>query len=134
MRRSRWSARGRPPPSEPVAPLNAATGVTAATAFSWSAVPDTIYEVAFVTTTTTGSGKAFYALFTTATTATIPVVPELALPLNQSFAWRVSGFGPNASADDGVSATNVQFVTPDELDCDPHWLTSGTQRAFTTAP
>jgi len=122
-----------PPPSVQTAPVNAATGVTASTQFTWSAVPQTVYQLDVVTTGP-GAGKAFYILLTTSTTATIPAVPELALPLNQSFVWNVGGFGPNASIDDAASAAGLEFVAPDDFDGDPHWFTTSTQRVFTTAP
>lgn len=123
-----------PAPSVQTAPVNAATGVTATTPFTWSAAPNTVYQLDVVTTATTGSGKAFYILLTASPTATIPAVPELTLPPNQSFVWNVSGFGPNTSADDAASATGLEFVTPAEFDSNRHWLTTSTERTFTTAP
>jgi hypothetical protein len=50
----------------------------------------------------------------------IPAVPELTLPPNQSFVWNVSGFGPNTSADDAISATGLEFVAPTDFDNNQH--------------
>ncbi|HEX2688547.1 MAG TPA: hypothetical protein VHN14_18090 [Kofleriaceae bacterium] len=123
-----------PAPSVQNAPLNAATGVTATTPFTWSAAPDTVYEVTIATTTTTGTAKARYQLYTTSPTRAILVVPELALPLNQSFTWNVNGYGPNASINDAASATGLESVFTNDFDGTRHWFTNSTDRTFTTAP
>ena len=123
-----------PAPSVQSAPLNAATGVTVATPFTWSPAPNTVYQVTLSTTTATGTAKAQYSVFTTSTTATIPMVPELTLPLNQSFTWNVNGFGPNASINDAASATGPQFASSADFTGTVHWFTNSTDRSFTTAP
>lgn len=123
-----------PAPSLQTAPLNAATGVTATTPFTWSAAPDTVYEVNIATTTTTGTARARYQLYTTSPSGTIPAVPELALPLNQSFTWNVNGYGPNATINDAASATGLEPVFAADFDGARHWFTNSTDRTFTTAP
>jgi hypothetical protein len=120
-----------PAPSVQTAPLNAATGVTATTPFTWSAAPDTVYEVNI---STGGTAKARYQLYTTSPSGTIPVVPELALPLNQSFTWNVNGYGPNATINDAASATGLESVSSADFDGARHWFTNSTDRTFTTAP
>jgi hypothetical protein len=121
-------------PSLLMAPLNAAVNVTATTPFMWSAAPTTVYEVTLATTTTMGTAKARYQLYTTSATGTIPVVPELALPSNQSFTWNVNGYGPNANINDAASEAGLEQVSAVDFDGALHWTTNSTDRTFTTAP
>jgi len=123
-----------PAPSLQTAPLNAATGVVAATPFTWSAAPNTVYEVTTASTATMGTAKARYQLYTTSASGAIPVVPELALPLNQSFTWNINGYGPNASINDAASTTGLELVSVADFDGNRHWFTNSTDRTFTTAP
>ncbi|HEY6172987.1 MAG TPA: hypothetical protein VIX73_01035 [Kofleriaceae bacterium] len=123
-----------PAPAVQSAPLNAATGVTGATPFTWNAPPNTVHQVTITTTSTTGTALASYTLFTTTTTGKIPVVPELTLPLNQSFTWNVNGYGPTASIDDAASAAGLQSVSSADFSGQRHWFTNSTDRTFTTAP
>lgn len=123
-----------PAPSTQMAPLDAAVGVTATTPFTWSPAQSTVYEVVFEHTPAMGAGKASYHLYTTSSTATLPVVPELALPSNQSFFWTVNGYGPNASIDDAASATGLESASFVDFAGARHWATSSTLRTFTTAP
>ncbi len=123
-----------PAPSSLTTPLDQAVGTTATTPFTWTPAQNTVYEVIFATTTTQGSAKARYQLYTTSSNVKLPVVPELALPSNQSFTWSVNGYGPNADINDAASATGLQFSTSAAFDGATHWSTSGSSRAFTTAP
>jgi hypothetical protein len=123
-----------PAPAVQTAPLNAATGVTVATPFTWDAPQNTIYQVNISSTSTTGTALAAYQLITTGPMAKIPVVPELALPLNQSFTWNVNGYGPSASIDDAASAAGLQTVSDADFTGQRHWFTNSTDRTFTTAP
>jgi hypothetical protein len=123
-----------PSPSLLMAPLNAAVNVTAATPFMWSAAASTVYEVTLVATATMGTAKARYQLYTTSTTGTIPVVPELALPSNQSFTWNVNGYGPNTNINDAASQAGLESVSSVDFDGARHWTTNSTDRTFTTAP
>lgn len=123
-----------PSPASLTTPLDQAVGTTAMTPFTWTAAQNTVYEVIFATTTTQGSAKARYQLYTTSNNVKLPVVPELALPSNQSFTWSVNGYGPNASINDAASATGLQFVSTAAFDGATHWTTNSTGRAFTTAP
>lgn len=125
-------ARTLPPPSVLSAPAAGATAVTAATSFAWSAVPDTIYELAVRTTTTTGTARAAYLVFTRATTGAIPSVPEAPIPPNQSFQWQVNGYGPHASMDAAVSGDGLEPVIATDFAGPPHTLTTSPSRAFTT--
>ena len=123
-----------PAPSTQTAPLDQAVGVTATTPFTWTAAPNTVYEVIFFTTTTQGSGKARYQLYTTSNNVKIPVVPELMLPNNQSFTWAVNGYGPTAGVNDAASANGLESVAMADFDGPLHWFTNSIDRAFTTAP
>ena len=123
-----------PAPAVQTAPLNAATGVTGATPFTWDAPQNTIHQVNITTTNATGSALAVFQLFTTGTMGKIPVVPELGLPLNQSFTWNVNGYGPSASIDDAASAAGLQSVSDADFTGQRHWFTNSTDRTFTTAP
>jgi hypothetical protein len=123
-----------PAPSTQNAPLDQAVGVTATTQFTWTPAQNTVYEVTFATTTTQGSAKARYQLYTTSSNVKPPVVPELALPSNQSFTWAVNGYGPNTSINDAASATGLESVSSADFDGARHWFTNSTDRAFTTSP
>lgn len=123
-----------PAPSLQNAPLDQAVGITATTSFTWAPAQSTVYEVIFATTTTQGAAKARYQLYTTSSTAALPVVPELTLPSNQSFTWAVNGYGPTASINDAASATGLEGVAQADFDGPRHWFTNSTDRAFTTAP
>jgi hypothetical protein len=123
-----------PSPSLLMAPLNAAVNVTATTPFMWSAAATTVYEVTLATTATMGTARARYQLYTTSTTGTIPVVPELALPSNQSFTWNVNGYGPNSNINDAASEAGLESVSSVDFDGARHWRTNSTDRTFTTAP
>lgn|GEM_PF-3423332 len=121
-----------PAPSAPTAPLNAATNVTSTTPFTWSATDGAVYEV--VMSATGGPAKALFQLYTTSATGKLPVVPELALPLNQAFTWQVNGFGPNASINDAAASAALESVSTADFDGALHWTTTGTSRTFTSAP
>jgi len=120
-------------PQVQTAPLDRAVGVNATTPFSWSTTPNTIYQLTLRSTTTTGTQNAIYQQYTAATSATLPEIPELPLPLNQSFAWQVSGRGPSATADDAASATEFTGASSIDFTGTPHWFTVSTSRALTTA-
>jgi hypothetical protein len=122
-----------PSPAVPSAPLDTAMGITAATDFTWSATPDAIYEV-IAGTPSDAPVPAAFQLYTTSATGKIPVVPELALPLNQSFSWHVNAYGPNASIDAVASTAGLEFVSQADFDGALHWTTTGISRAFTSAP
>ena len=89
-------------------PADAATGVTTATHFTWTSAASTINELDISTGTPT---KAAYKIFTTSSDVTIPVVPELALPANQTFSWQVVAYGPNATIDEAAAANELESVS-----------------------
>jgi len=65
---------------------------------------------------------------------TIPVVPELTLPANQSFSWRVVAYGPNANIDEAAASNELESVSSSDYQGPPHAQTSTASRAFTSAP
>jgi len=115
-------------PAIQAAPLDRAIGITTATPFSWSATPNTIYQLTLSTTATTGTQKAIYQLYTAATSATLPEIPELPLPLNQSFTWQVSGYGPSTTVDGAASAAGFSGASSIDFTGTPHWFTVSTAR------
>ncbi|MGO8968177.1 MAG: hypothetical protein ACLQDQ_01220 [Myxococcaceae bacterium] len=106
-----------------ISPANAATGVTAATPFSWTPFPGGINEFQ---ATPTGSGPAFY-VFTAATTLDLADA-GLPLPASAAYTWRVVGFAPLATVDELAEPGGITFLTID--------LSQGYSavNTFTTAP
>ena len=123
-----------PAPAVQLAPVDTATGVNTTTAFSWTGTPMTVYELNIASTTTTGTAKARYIVYTTDATATIPMVPEVALPSNQSFTWAVNGYGPKTSVNDAVTMGGLQNVSSVDFTGARHSYTNSTDRTFTSAP
>jgi hypothetical protein len=82
------------PPTQTL-PVDAATGVTVTTPFSWSG-SDGVYLW-----TASASGGPTYYVFTTATTGTIPDLSAagIQLPPSASFTWSVLGIDPQTSVD-----------------------------------
>jgi hypothetical protein len=112
-------------------PADAATGVTASTHFTWTSAASTINELNVSTST---PNRAAYKIFTTASDVTIPVVPELALPANQSFSWRVVAYGPNATIDEAAAANELEGVSQADFAGPAHAQTLTAFRTFTSAP
>src|SRR6185436_5249847 len=84
--------------------------VTASTRFSWTSSPSIIHEVRI----SCRLSFAGYKIFTTATEITIPVIPELPLPANESCDWSVVGYWPHTSIEDAAGATELQRVGSSE--------------------
>jgi hypothetical protein len=112
-------------------PANDATGVTTSTHFTWTSAASTIDEVNISTSAPT---RASYKIFTTGSDVTIPVVPELPLPANQAFSWRVIAYGPNANIDEAVASNELETVSTSDYQGPPHAQTSTLSRGFTSAP
>lgn len=125
-----------PAPAVHLAPVDTATSVNTTTAFSWTGTPMTVYGLDIVSTLRIGdpSAEARYIVYTIDTMATIPVVPELMLPRNQSFAWWVSGYSPTASIDDAATMVGLETVSSVDFDGGRHSYTNSTVRTFTSAP
>jgi len=112
-------------------PADAATGVTTSTHFTWTSAPSTINELDISTGTPT---RAAYRIFTTASDVTIPVIPELALPANQSFSWSIVGYGPNASINEAAASSDLESVSTTDYSGPAHAQTFTAGRTFTSAP
>jgi hypothetical protein len=112
-------------------PIDAATAVTTSTHFTWASAPSTINEFNLSTGTPT---RAAYKVFTTASDITIPVVPELALPANQTFSWRVVAYGPNATIDEAAAANELEAVSSADYAGPAHAQTFSVSRTLTSAP
>jgi len=112
-------------------PADAMPGVTASTHFTWTSAASTINEVDISTGAPT---RAAYKIFTTSSDATIPVVPELALPANQAFSWQVVGYGPNATIDEAAAANELESVSSADYSGLAHAQTFSSSRSFTSAP
>ena len=106
-------------------PVNSATGVTVTTPFSWTNFTG-VYLLIF-----SGSGPT-YAVFTAATTTTIPDLSSQGLPLPASatYSWEAYGFGPATTTDSLAvpgGLLNLLFLQDGYACLSEH-------RAFTTSP
>lgn len=119
-----------PAPASQIAPVDAATNVTTTTPFTWTAPAGVINELRL---TTGGTMRAQYQVFTTASSATIPMVTEVPLPPNQTFDWTVNGYGPHATIDDAVNAIGLETVSSSDFDGPAHTFTDTASRTFTSA-
>jgi hypothetical protein len=122
-----------PPPATLSMPIAAASGVTTTTQFQFSTPPKTINLVGI---STSGTMKAEYAVYTTESSITIPNVPELPLPPNQSFTWHISGYGPHDTIDEAADSSGLLGVGTYDFTTGalPHFYTSSASRTFTSAP
>ena len=122
-----------PAPAVQLSPIAAATGITRATTFTWSASSMTIYQVTFSTTPTKGTSKVIYQITTTSASTTLPIVPELPLPNSQSFDWFVQGVAPHGSIDDAVSSRDIGSAPVPTFDGSFYTFTASHSIGFTTA-
>lgn len=121
-----------PAAAVPSTPTDEATGVTTATVFAWTAPNNVVSEANITTTSTQGTAKATYRVFTANTQITIPVIPELPLPAAQSFNWRVHGYAPTTSVNDAAAANELETVTQGDFQGPAHAYTSSLLQQFTT--
>lgn len=106
-------------------PANAATGVTSATPFAWTASPGTVSLVSV-----TGTG-AIFRIFTVDEQMTIPVIPEVPLPSATQFNWSVTAYSP-ATINDAAGATGLEGVDPYDHSGPAHAISYSNTRSFTT--
>jgi hypothetical protein len=92
-------------------PLNWEMGVTAATPFSWTAVPGGVHL--FSVGPSDGSSSPVYLVLTSGTSATIPDLSSagLSLPTSATYGWTVFGLGPYAD----VEAASVGLIGKHDL-------------------
>jgi hypothetical protein len=114
-----------PAPPAPSLPVDAATGVTTATPFSWAPIGSTIYLVLL----NGPASQPDYLVITSSPTATIPDLTALGLglPKGIAYTWNIIALGPFANIDAAAGATGILPQT------DAIQATSG-GRTFTTAP
>ena len=95
------------------APTNNTTGVTTATAFSWTAFTGGVHTVIFDPVVTT---EPQYYVYTAGTSTTIPdlgaVSAAVALPAGAAYTWDVTGFAPIASIDAWAGASGPPIANP----------------------
>ncbi len=105
-------------------PVNAATGVTVTTPFSWTNFTG-VYLVVF-------SGSPAYVVFTADSTVTIPdfTAQGLPLPASANYTWEVLGIGPSTTVDSVAVPGGLIGL---ELLQDGYFTTSE-ERFFTTGP
>jgi hypothetical protein len=114
-----------PSPPAPSLPVDAATGVTIATPFSWTPINSTVYIVILNGPAT----QPDYLVITSSPTATIPDLTALGLglPKGIAYSWNILALGPFANIDAAAGATGILPQT------DGVQASSG-GRTFTTAP
>lgn len=107
-------------------PADAATGVTTATTFAWTASSGVISQVNM-----SGTGAVF-RIFTTNQQTTVPVIPELALPSGTSFNWGIIGYAPATSIDDAAGLNELESVNQLDYSGPAHATSLSITRSFTT--
>jgi hypothetical protein len=114
-----------PSPPAPSLPVDAATGVTTTTPFSWAPIGSTIYLVLL----NGPASQPDYLVITSSPTATIPDLTTLGLglPKGIAYTWNVIAFGPFTNIDAAAGATGFIPQT-DGIQ------SSSAGRTFTTAP
>jgi hypothetical protein len=114
-----------PDPSTLSLPVNAATGVTTTTPFSWTPLTSSIYAVLI----NGPANQPDYLVITGSNSCTIPDLTTLGLGLPQgiAYSWSVLTFGPFANID--AAAGTSGFVPKGDAT-----ETISAQRTFTTAP
>jgi hypothetical protein len=114
-----------PSPPSPSLPVDAATGVSTATPFSWAPIGSTIYLLLL----NGPANQPDYLVITASPTGTIPDLTALGLglPKGLGYTWNVLAFGPFATIDAAASPTGIiplgDVVTA-----------TSASRTFTTAP
>jgi hypothetical protein len=78
------------------------------------------------------STTASYLIYTTASSLTIPVIPEMALPTAKNFSWTVRGYGPYSSVDGAADTARLNGVSKYESAGTFHTFTVGGTRNFKT--
>jgi hypothetical protein len=113
-------------PSALSLPVNAATGVTTSTPFTWTPVSGSIYILLL----NGPAGQPDYLVVTSTTTTTIPDLTDLGLglPAGQSYTWNVITFGPFTSLDAASGQTGFILQNADFNQ------TTSASRSFMTAP
>lgn len=115
-------------------PAKGATGVNAATLFSWTPFSGGVHLAVMK------SAAANYFILTSDTNTTLPDLSALGLGLPSSavFTWQVDAYGPFASVDQAAAPAGLPFGWPigDGMPTDPGnvYLGASNPSTFTTAP
>lgn len=106
-------------------PVNAGTGVTTATTFSWSPVASTVYLLSL----TGAADKPSYYVITATPNTTIPDLSTLGLglPAGTAYAWTILAMGPHANIDAAAGPAGF-YPTADVI------YGQSPSRTLTTAP
>lgn len=112
-----------------VAPANGATGVNNTTMFQITPTPMSVSQIFYNNTTGT---TVDYEIFTTASTFTLPAIPEEPLPSGQSFNWAVSAFGPATSVDEAATDAGLSGAFPGDYTGVERFNTSSAGHTFTS--
>jgi hypothetical protein len=118
-------------PNVPVlmAPADGATGVNNTTMFQITSTPMSVSQIFYGTNGTT---KVSYEIFTTASSFTLPTIPEEPLPSGQSFSWSVSEYGPATSVDEAATESGLIGAFPGDFTGVERYSTSSAGRSFTS--
>lgn len=106
-------------------PVNAGTGVTTATSFSWSPVASTVYLLSL----TGAADKPSYYVITATPNTTIPDLSTLglALPAGTAYSWNILATGPHAGIDAAAGPSGFYPAGDENYSQSPN-------RTLTTAP
>jgi hypothetical protein len=112
-----------------MSPADGAAAVNNTTMFQIAPTPMSISEIFY---NTGGTTKVNYEIVTTASTFTLPVIPEEPLPSGQSFNWAVSAFGPATSVDEAATDSGLIGAFPGDYTGVERYSTSSAGRTFTS--
>ena len=112
-------------------PINAATGITTGTLFSWTPFTAGVHLLLFLG----GGGKPSYYVMTASASDSIPSLGSagLGLPVASPYNWAVYGFAPFADVDAAAGPDGFLGVLNGVGGGDASFATSAA-RSFTTAP
>ncbi len=113
-------------------PIDATTGVTKSSLFSWSPVPNSVHALVFQPPL----GKPRYIVLTTAAADSIPDLSTagLGLPAGTNYSWSVFSFGPFASVDAAAGASGFLVGVVGSMPTSDAFTGRSGSRGFTTAP
>jgi hypothetical protein len=112
-----------------VAPADGATGVNNTTMFQITPTPMSVSQIFY---NTSGTTKVDYEIFTTASSFTLPMIPEEPLPAGQSFSWSVSAYGPATSVDEAATDSGLEGAFSGDFTGVERFSTSSAGRSFTS--
>ncbi len=114
-------------PPQPSLPVDAATGVTTASPFSWTPVPGGVYVLSL----NGPAGEPDYFVVTTSPTGQVPDLSAqgLGLGAGKTYTWSILSFGPLADMNAATGPDGLVGVLTVE-----GWRAFSGNRTFTTAP